>query len=73
MAHVIDNNEYKGNTPLISGESEFGPFVASRTRHHFHRPECQWMKYVKGDRRVEFATHREAVISRRKPCKTCCA
>jgi methylphosphotriester-DNA--protein-cysteine methyltransferase len=55
----------------VTGESEFGPFVASKGKFHFHRPDCEWMKAVSPANLIEFSTHREAVESGRKPCKTC--
>lgn len=56
------------------GESEFGPFVASKTRSHFHRPDCKWAAYILNSRNlVEFSSHAEAVEAGKRPCKTCCA
>jgi hypothetical protein len=54
------------------GESEFGPFVASKMRLTFHRPDCKWAAYVLNSRNlVEFSSHAEAVEAGMKPCKTC--
>lgn len=53
------------------GESEFGPFVASKIRRHFHRPECKWAAYLKPHKMLEFSSHAEAVAAGKKPCKTC--
>ena len=53
------------------GESEYGPFVASKSRFHFHRPSCKWMESVPDVKRLEFGTHREAVEAGLRPCKTC--
>jgi|GEM_PF-5769625 len=64
MADSISNAQ-------TSGESGFGPFVASKTKLHFHRPDCKWMQNVPVEKLIEFGTHREAVESGRKPCKTC--
>jgi len=57
--------------PLHSAENEFGPFVASKRRMHFHRPDCEWADYIQGDNRLEFQSHAEAVEAGKKPCKTC--
>src|SRR6266567_548352 len=54
-----------------SGEREFGPFVASKFRPHFHRPECKWITYVNEHNLLEFSSHEEAVAAGLKPCKTC--
>jgi hypothetical protein len=64
MADSISNTQ-------TSGESGFGPFVASKAKFNFHRPECKWMQSVSVEKLIEFGTHREAVESGRKPCKTC--
>jgi methylphosphotriester-DNA--protein-cysteine methyltransferase len=53
------------------GESEFGPFVASKTRPHFHRPGCKWAAYLSVKNMLEFSSHAEAVAAGKKPCKTC--
>lgn len=53
------------------GESYFGPFVASKIRPHFHRPDCKWASYLKPNNMLEFASHAEAVQAGKKPCKTC--
>ena len=55
----------------VYGESEFGPFVASRGRSIFHRPDCKWAVFIPLWKRIEFGTHREAVEADKKPCKTC--
>jgi len=54
-----------------SGEREFGPFVASKLRPHFHRPECKWITYVNAHNLLEFSSNEEAVAAGLKPCKTC--
>ncbi len=67
------------NRQLRSKVTEFGGeldhigsrFVASSTRKHFHRPECQWVAYIPPVRIREFDSHREAVRAGYKPCKTC--
>lgn len=53
------------------GESDFGPFVASKIRQHFHRPDCKWASYLNPDNMLEFSSHAEAVQAGKKPCKTC--
>jgi len=67
---VLDKHPKRKFT-AVSGESEFGPFLASKRRNHFHRPECKWLKDVKPDKLNEFSTHKEAVEAGCKPCKTC--
>jgi competence protein ComEC len=54
-----------------SGESDFGPFVASKDKRLFHRASCEWMQRVRSENLIEFGTHKEAVESGLKPCKTC--
>jgi methylphosphotriester-DNA--protein-cysteine methyltransferase len=56
-----------------NGESEYGPFVASKKRPHFHRPDCKWAEYLNEWNSLEFGSHREAVEAGKRPCKTCCA
>src|SRR5437879_6381141 len=46
-------------------------FVASEIRPHFHRPNCKWAQYITPPRLQEFFSHKEAVDSGYKPCKTC--
>jgi hypothetical protein len=53
------------------GESEFGPFVASKNRPHFHRPNCKWASYLTVQTMIEFSSHAEAIAAGKKPCKTC--
>ena len=47
--------------PNDGGEGEYGPFVASKLRPHFHRPDCEWAMYINQRNRLEFASHSEAV------------
>lgn len=56
-----------------TAESDYGPFVASPNRPHFHRPDCKWASYIKPWKMLEFSSHAEAVQAGKKPCKTCCA
>lgn len=53
------------------GEGEFGPFVASKIRPHFHRPGCKWASYINLSNMLEFSSHAEAVEAGKKPSKTC--
>ena len=46
-------------------------YLASRTRSTFHRPSCEWARYIPTYKLIEFASHREAVEAGYKPCKTC--
>jgi hypothetical protein len=50
-----------------------GPFVASKYRKKFHRPDCKWMSYVPDDNLLEYSSHDEAVAAGLKPCGTCCS
>jgi len=52
-------------------EEYFGPFIGSKTRPLFHRPNCEWMQSVRWADKVRFKSHAEAVAAGRKPCKTC--
>lgn len=54
-----------------SGESDYGPFVASKKRQIFHRPDCEWAQSLTPEKSFEFGTHREATDAGYKPCKTC--
>jgi hypothetical protein len=49
MADSISKNR-------TSGESEFGPFVASRNKSTFHRPDCKWAEYIPPEKLIEFGT-----------------
>ena len=52
-----------------------GRFVGSKRQNkkikHFHRPSCEWAKYIKSHNLIEFDSHEEAVDAGYKPCKTC--
>ena len=52
-------------------ENEYGPFVASKLRPHFHRPDCEWATCISARNLIEFSSHAEAVDAGKKPCKTC--
>lgn len=67
--NVIQDAQRKGT--IGDGESEFGPFVASKMRPHFHRPGCKWASYLNPNNTLEFSSHTEAVAAGKKPCKTC--
>lgn len=57
--------------PMVGAEDQYGPFVASKLRPHFHRPECEWALYINARNKLEFASHSEAVDAGKRPCKTC--
>jgi predicted RNase H-like nuclease (RuvC/YqgF family) len=67
----------EASVSLDSGRaSEFGReeermYVASNTRQHFHRPDCEWARYIPDYKLIEFSSHAEAVAAGKKPCKTC--
>src|SRR6266852_3885251 len=48
------------------GESEYGPFIASKKRQHFHRQNCKWAAYLTPQNSIEFSSHREAVEAGKK-------
>ena len=48
-----------------------GPFLASKIRSHFHRPNCEWAQCISSNNMVEYSSHAEAVEAGKKPCKTC--
>ena len=52
-------------------EEYFGPFIGSKTRPLFHRPNCEWMRSVRWADKVRFESHAAAIAAGRKPCKTC--
>jgi hypothetical protein len=53
------------------GESDFGPFVASRKGLKFHRPDCEWAACISPWNMETYSSHTEAVQSGKKPCGTC--
>ncbi len=68
MDHV---NRFERLGPIGGAEEQYGPFVASKLRPHFHRPDCEWALCISARNRVEFASHSEAVDAGKRPCKTC--
>ncbi len=56
---------------LLDEEEQNGPFVASKNRPHFHRPNCEWAGYIPSYNTIEYSSHAEAVEAGKKPCKTC--
>lgn len=48
-----------------------GPFIASKTRTHFHKPNCEWAEYISEKNMLVFHSHKEAEDAGFKPCKTC--
>jgi DNA repair exonuclease SbcCD ATPase subunit len=56
---------------IATGSDDERVYLASKTRRHFHRPGCEWAKYIPGYKLLEFASHREAVAAGYRPCKTC--
>jgi len=47
--------------------------VASRSRPHFHRAECQWAAEIPEWNLIAFEDREAAISAGLKPCKTCCA
>ena len=68
---MASNNSHLGI--IGEGEHEYGPFVASKNRSTFHRPDCDWARYIyqNPSNVIEFSSHAEAVEAGMKPCKTC--
>jgi methylphosphotriester-DNA--protein-cysteine methyltransferase len=54
---------------IASDEEEF--YVASPHRNRFHRPSCEYARYIPEHKRLIFDSHREAVESGKKPCGQC--
>jgi methylphosphotriester-DNA--protein-cysteine methyltransferase len=68
---IVETKEGKSLTVATDSENYFGPFIASKTRPLFHRPNCKWMRRVSKGGRIRFASHALAVAAGRKPCKAC--
>jgi hypothetical protein len=63
--------EVKSPSAAKDPEEYFGPFIGSKMRPLFHRPNCEWMRSVRWGDKVRFESHAAAVAAGRKPCKTC--
>jgi len=68
---ILETQELESPTTTKAAEEYFGPFIGSKTRPLFHRPNCEWMHSVRWADKVRFKSHAEAVAAGRKPCKTC--
>jgi micrococcal nuclease len=53
------------------GSDEETIYLASNTRKKFHRPNCEWARYIPVYKLIEFGSHREACEAGYKPCGTC--
>ncbi len=54
------------------GSDEENVYLASKSKSTFHRPSCEWAKYIlQSNNLIEFGSHAEAVQAGYKPCKTC--
>lgn len=47
--------------------------IASRSRPHFHRPDCAWAMEVSYWNLMVFEDREAAIAAGLRPCKTCCA
>ncbi len=68
---TLETKDVKLPAASTDPEEYFGPFIGSKTRPLFHRPNCEWMRSVRWADKVRFESHAEAVAAGRKPCKTC--
>jgi methylphosphotriester-DNA--protein-cysteine methyltransferase len=68
---TLETEEVKSPRAAKASEEYFGPFIGSKTRPLFHRPNCEWMRSVRWADKIRFESHAEAVAAGRKPCKTC--
>jgi methylphosphotriester-DNA--protein-cysteine methyltransferase len=70
-----ENEHLRRRNRQLESDLEYwnaGPFHASRTREHFHRPDCKWADFLHDSPNlIEFSSHEEAVAAGYKPCKTC--
>jgi flagellar biosynthesis protein FlhF len=63
-------DERRGRVP--SGRSNSARFVANRNSELYHLPGCKWVRKIKSDNLISFATVAEAESRRFLPCRNCC-
>jgi hypothetical protein len=54
-----------------SGRSKSARFVANRNSELYHLPGCKWVRKIKSDNLISFATVAEAESRRFLPCRNC--
>ncbi|HSO63077.1 MAG TPA: flagellar biosynthesis protein FlhF [Desulfobacterales bacterium] len=68
-------NEHPGDErrgPIPPGRSHSARFVANRNSELYHLPGCKWVRKIKSDNLISFATVSEAESRRFLPCRNCC-
>ena len=56
---------------IASGRSNSARFVANRNSELYHLPGCKWVRKIKSDNLIAFATVAEAESRRFLPCRNC--
>ena len=56
---------------LASGRTTSARFVANRNSELYHLPGCKWVRKIKSDNLIAFATVSEAESRRFLPCRSC--
>jgi len=54
-----------------SGRTNPARFVANRNSELYHLPDCKWVRKIKSDNLIPFATVAEAESRRFLPCRNC--
>ena len=70
VRHERPGDERHGRIP--SGRSNSARFVANRNSELYHLPGCKWVRKIKSDNLISFATVSEAESRRFLPCRNCC-
>jgi hypothetical protein len=69
---LATGHQRRSATPLLSARPAQSPFLASRGRPKYHRPECKWAAAISKASLLHFASANQAGASGYKPCRTCC-
>jgi len=69
VRHERPGDERRGSIP--SGRSNSARFVANRNSELYHLPGCKWVRKIKSDNLIAFATVAEAESRRFLPCRNC--
>jgi len=69
VRHERPGDEGRGGIP--SGRSNSARFVANRNSELYHLPGCKWVRKIKSDNLIAFATVAEAESRRFLPCRNC--
>ncbi len=56
---------------IASGRTNSARFVANRNSELYHQPGCKWVRKIKSDNLIAFATVSEAESLRFLPCRNC--